>query len=67
MGIETWVTSDGRVYFVRLHENVGSDISVSGSTEDEGPQVCVLLFSLFVRFNLDVGRRTETPPTLNIV
>ncbi|KAF9458722.1 RIC1-domain-containing protein [Collybia nuda] len=38
MGIETWITSDGRVYFVRLHENIDPGTSISGLAKAEGPQ-----------------------------
>ncbi|RDB29503.1 RAB6A-GEF complex partner protein 1 [Hypsizygus marmoreus] len=35
MGIETWITSDGRAYFVRLHGNIGSEASTSELVEEE--------------------------------
>ncbi|KAF5377213.1 hypothetical protein D9615_006326 [Tricholomella constricta] len=38
MGIETWITSDGRAYFVRLHENLGSERSTSALTDDDATQ-----------------------------
>ncbi|KAG6891075.1 hypothetical protein C0995_014164 [Termitomyces sp. Mi166 len=36
MGIETWITSDGRVYFVRLHEISEPEDRASESLEDDG-------------------------------
>ncbi|KAF8078253.1 RIC1-domain-containing protein [Lyophyllum atratum] len=38
MGIEAWITSDGRAYFVRLHETLGSGESTSALTEEDGLQ-----------------------------
>lgn len=52
---------------MRLHENIGSDISVPGSAEDESPQVCSLAFSCLVCFILDIGRGSGSPPTLGII
>ncbi|KAG5728542.1 RIC1 like protein [Termitomyces sp. T112] len=34
MGIETWITSDGRVYFVRLHDYFELEDNASGSRDD---------------------------------
>jgi RAB6A-GEF complex partner protein 1 len=39
MGIEAWITSDGRAYFVRLHEFDGSEMSSSEYAEDGRQQV----------------------------
>jgi hypothetical protein len=40
-GVETWITSDGRAYFVQLHESSGSETgtSDSGIAEEESSQV----------------------------
>jgi hypothetical protein len=38
MGIETWIASDGRAYFVRLHEFDDSEADVE-SKYAEGQQV----------------------------
>lgn len=38
MGIEAWITSDGRAYFVRLHEFDGSEMGTSEDAEDGSQQ-----------------------------
>lgn len=39
-GVETWITSDGRAYFVRLHEDSGSESTLDlNGGEDDGAQV----------------------------
>lgn len=42
-GAETWITSDGRAYFVRLQEAEGQKGSVSdlGSEDPPRVQVCI--------------------------
>lgn len=39
MGIEAWITSDGRAYFVRLHEFDDSEVRGSEDAEEESQQV----------------------------
>jgi hypothetical protein len=39
MGIEAWITSDGRAYFVRLHEFDGSEVGTSENAEHGSEQV----------------------------
>jgi hypothetical protein len=39
MGIEAWITSDGRAYFVRLNEFDGSEVGTSENAEDGSRQI----------------------------
>jgi hypothetical protein len=45
-GVETWITSDGRAYFVQLQETPDADLSTSelGLTDDDGQVSHGLLF-----------------------
>ena len=42
VGIDTWITSDGRAYFVQLHESQGHD-SLSEVNEPEYMHVCLVI------------------------
>lgn len=54
MGIEAWITSDGRAYFVRLHEFDGSEMGTSEDAEDGSQQVLRETFIL-KSYSLSVG------------
>lgn len=43
MGVETWITSDGRVYFVRLQQ--GRRLLTGGVSDDE--ESCLVRFDFF--------------------
>ncbi|KAF8640739.1 hypothetical protein AX17_000390 [Amanita inopinata Kibby_2008] len=40
VGVETWITSDGRAYFVQLQESQGSSFSEPHNTEDDDNHDC---------------------------
>ena len=47
-GAETWVTSDGRAYFVHLYENAQDDLDVNSATDNNASDSVVHFLHTFI-------------------